>query len=425
LRSVLCHPAGLPLAFFFFDKVAAEPSGGTRCEENPLEVFLPNNRSVRERFRQENQGATRFNGAFETGYRAWMLKKQQYDAEMQRWNNLSQNKRKALESKPKRLNEEDLTKLVTEQIEASLSRGAEAVHQLPVKCRPDSRGRARTDIVLRREDGVGEKKPLLLLMEVGLNCDWWQKAHQNIGYVNAMLLKIDPQEPTVFSDPMLFAVLTVSTQPKSAHDFGSAQLGVFLCVPAVNPVDDTRPKKFRLALMWRMRTDQLSVASSGIAKTLRAACLLPQLLKDLDRKSSDFAYLGPHCCRRGDLVGTLRALDRANAPVRQGFLTICLVPRLHLPPCRPLRAYAPSRTHRSTGRTTRASGTRIGVPTCTRRPFLLEAQGTNPPSRSCAELATVPTLLMILGKAMRLSAMSSCEIIGRDPAYGARTTPPR
>jgi hypothetical protein len=185
----------------------------------------------------------------------------------------------------------------------------EAAHQHGLR---DGREQYYADLVLRRKATETEKKPLLLLLEVGVNCDWWKKADQNVGYIRRFL-SAGVDASTVFEKAVLFAVLTINidNQKRSVPKFKdpvfrSACFGVFVCTRAVAPSASDGKDSFRMSLLWRQESDSLVVTSKAIGKTLRAACLLPDLLDEVDRQGYEFEYLGPSCCRRGNRVRRLR-----------------------------------------------------------------------------------------------------------------------
>jgi hypothetical protein len=174
------------------------------------------------------------------------------------------------------------------------------------------------DFLLCHEDNNDHS--IALITEFGISCDWWRKASQNLQYVEAIRgehgsrpskkIRHSPVGnsglPDVknarFCKPMLFAVVTFD--PTKEKDFASAALGVFLCVPVAT---SKRPRDFRLALLWRTAPKTLQEMSNDFGRVLRAAILLPKLLRAIsDLGANRFRQLGPHCCRVGKTVrGTL------------------------------------------------------------------------------------------------------------------------
>jgi hypothetical protein len=239
-----------------------------------------------------------------------------------------------------------------------------------------------TDLLIRSKAGGEDgKQKIVLLMEVGINTDWWRKVHQNVKYVNHFLEEAGAKEDTVFRSPFLFAVLTISTKNKYDDPaFVAAQLGVFLCTRAKRPSVSKGEESFRMSLLWRQESDNLLETSKAIGKTLRAACLLPDLLDEVDRQGYEFEYLGPSYCRRGNRV---RIFADRDGPVCPGWSCVS-------------RHIITFLLNRCIEHTTLASGTRPAVPTC--MPSLLLPRETAAPSptfRSCAASAILKTILPV------------------------------
>jgi hypothetical protein len=163
----------------------------------------------------------------------------------------------------------------------------------------------RLDVLLCFKETKPNKMPLLLLLEVAVNDNWWRKADQKASYVKSFLAAAQTGT-AVFGSAALFAVLTIcipNEKPKYKDPrFQSAKLGVFLCTKAKAPRSSEGADSFRMSLLWRNESHTLEEASKALGKTIRAACLLPDLLGEADREGYDFEYLGPSCCRRGDRV---------------------------------------------------------------------------------------------------------------------------
>jgi hypothetical protein len=90
---------------------------------------------------------------------------------------------------------------------------------------------------------------------------------------------------------MLLAVLTVELSDGKL--FQSGRLGVFLVTPRA------KEKDFRLCLLSRTESGDLTGLSRAFGKVLRAACRLATLDAD---PTADYEYLGPSCCRVGKQV---------------------------------------------------------------------------------------------------------------------------
>jgi hypothetical protein len=167
-------------------------------------------------------------------------------------------------------------------------------------------------LVRRKPLSDREGKPVVLLLEVGINKGWWTAADRAVSQVESLLVDTDAADcsdgtAVVFAEgtAMILTVLTISTREEGHCQsgdnwvFASSRLGVFLC---------TRPSakhgSVRMSLLWRQESANLLETSKAIGKTLRAACLLPDLLDAMDRQGYDFERLGPNCCRRGNRVRT-------------------------------------------------------------------------------------------------------------------------
>jgi hypothetical protein len=184
-------------------------------------------------------------------------------------------------------------------------------------------------------DGKDTKKSIVALFEFGLeNNNWWTKQHQILKYVKMMRTEEDTNYK--FDQPILLSVITINStsqiggkskkraqkeeltdEAKIAtfqsnlskvtnnknnirdHRF-EARFGVFLCTPKGN--DD-----FRITLLWRHTTQTLSDASAQFGKILHAVQFCSYLRKYCnDHKNTiQYKYLGPNCCKIGDLVSSI------------------------------------------------------------------------------------------------------------------------
>jgi hypothetical protein len=155
--------------------------------------------------------------------------------------------------------------------------------------KPDeaSGGKARDDCT-KKKDGVAGRA--LLLTEVGMtHAEWWRKAHQS--YLSIMGMLQNDKNNKKLTGPMLVAVLTVELSDGKL--FQSGRLGVFLVTPRA------KEKDFRLCLLTRTESGDLTGLSRAFGKVLRAACRLATLDAD---PTADYEYLGPSCCRVGKQV---------------------------------------------------------------------------------------------------------------------------
>jgi hypothetical protein len=280
LRSVLFHPLGLPLVSFFDDDPA-------------LREY------VRESFPQVHKllpyKSNKFDGVLRKSYQGFAKRVKEYD---------QAEKKKKRSGKPKltKPSEESLTKATHEQIESKLEKSLEAKHQHSMYYHVSTKSKARTDILIKRNDD-SDSTAIVLLLEVALGKkpEWWLKADQNVSYLKNFLKDMNKDSKAKFTGPVLFAVLTMrTTNGLDDVTFRSAHLGVFLCAPAT--VSTTCPD-FRMALIWREMFNSLPDASKGMGKTLRAASALARIMANQDSMGfQTFQYLGPNCCRIKDKV---------------------------------------------------------------------------------------------------------------------------
>jgi hypothetical protein len=336
LRSVIHHPAGLPLVCFFNNN--HQPCACV--EEFVASVELATKINQEKTSRRYNEILSTSYRAFERYVRARKSEGKPPLSEEKKETllrllpyGLNRDQRKKLsqgEFNPPMPNEEQLTRTLYEKIREALGDigdggRVEAAHQVPVTSNASRSTRpCVTDLLMRCKAMVDGKQNLVLLMEVGINTDWWQKIHQNIKYAKGFLEEAGQNDGTVFRAPMLFAVLTVRTE--DGYDkpaFQSAQLGVFLCTRAKRPPLSEGGDSFRMALLWRRECEALQEASEGLGKTIRGACLLPDLLYEVTSEGYDFEYLGPNCCRRGDRVRAYAPWGcTRSAPLRGNRLTL-------------------------------------------------------------------------------------------------------
>jgi hypothetical protein len=260
---------------------------------------------------EDAKEADLYNAVFSTSYTRFSKEAQEFYSTEKSKKEQQEDKNKAAETKNNAPSEWALTKAVHDELSQIIGAGEkfEAVHQhtLWYKRGIDEEKRCHVDLLLRRNGDKSTEMPVLLLVEVGFNCDWWQKAHQNASYIENSLDN-SRNTSTVFSNAMLFGVLTINIkqgkgEPKFKDPtFLSAQLGIFLCTRAQAPSSSNAKDSFRMSLLWRNKICNLRETSEAIGKMLRAACLLPKILDEVEQETYDFVYLGPSCCRRGNRV---------------------------------------------------------------------------------------------------------------------------
>jgi hypothetical protein len=290
LRSVLHHPAGLPLAWFLHGR--PERDGGPVARAGMEHYFAEFSMPPRlDAATAESDDVQPYGGVFGASYDAWL--------------NLP----------AKRRTEPMLSDLLRGSIRALL-RGEHhpdlsTLCVIPEKRIPDpptGSHSGRADILISAtaaapaSEGDAAKKGSVprLLVEIGLQNDaWWQKAHQGSMYIGGL---------DDFTEAMMFAVVTVETATKvrrsATGGLGSARVAAFLATPN-KPKSGNAPADFRMSLLWHTETSDVRELSSGFGRILYAAVrLLPDWLRASHRvlESRKFQYLGPNCSKIMDKV---------------------------------------------------------------------------------------------------------------------------
>ena len=163
------------------------------------------------------------------------------------------------------------------------------------------------------------------VVEFGLDgMDWSKKLDQNVKYMDLMVKGNLAADTLLFNDPILFGVVTVEDVAGSDDNF-EFKIGVFLC--SRRDLQDDRDE-FRMSLLWHAKTSNLEVASGYFGRLL-------QVTHDFSRWMSsglqefadenDYQYLSSSCCKckfkaddkEGDHVVVLRSYDnRARTSLR-------------------------------------------------------------------------------------------------------------
>jgi hypothetical protein len=171
---------------------------------------------------------------------------------------------------------------------------------------PDSGKTGRIDVLVSDQtaeegDDDGANRPLLLV-EVGLRHKlWWGKLNQGLRYLRY-------QNTLAISEATLLAVVTF--EEVGRHNM-SARLGVFLVTPKVVQYKHSRGVEFRVSLLWHDDTAKgIADLSRGFGRVLRATCQLPGYIVAARSMIDRGAYrcLGPNCCRikvNGEEVGSV------------------------------------------------------------------------------------------------------------------------
>lgn len=188
------------------------------------------------------------------------------------------------------------------------------------------------DFIVRKETSI------VAMFEFGLdNSIWWTKQDQILKYVKILRTNVDPNYK--IDQPMLLSVITINKVGKKIEkrkigDDGKesekeklseterndilrsnlkkitsneidleqvtlqARFGVFLCMPKGTN------NEFRIALLWRHSAKTLKDASTQFGRLLNAVqfCSFLREHCTLHEDAIKYKYLGPNCCKIGDLV---------------------------------------------------------------------------------------------------------------------------
>jgi hypothetical protein len=137
--------------------------------------------------------------------------------------------------------------------------------------------------------GAGDGRALLLLAVGTRHKDWWKKVRDGISRIKGILLNTTESRYKIqLAAPLLMAVVTIERGDKA---FQSGRLGAFLVTP--------KAKEFRVCLLSRVESGDLTGLSRAFGRVLRAARCLAILEAD---PSVGHVPLGPACCRIGNKV---------------------------------------------------------------------------------------------------------------------------
>jgi hypothetical protein len=149
---------------------------------------------------------------------------------------------------------------------------------------PDMTG--KVDVLVKDKEG----SPVLMIEAGLLNDDWWKKVDQGLMYVPGL---------AHFTKPFMFVVLTIDANKDDPDNaFHGGRMGAFLITPRTS--GPNRFAKFRMSLLWRDATTDLSLFSEQFGRILRATCLLSKwnnAAPPPPPPSMSYHYLGPSCCR--------------------------------------------------------------------------------------------------------------------------------
>jgi hypothetical protein len=329
LRSVLFHPAALPLAVHFNERESGEGGGGGTARRDDragvLRDYVPD--EVRGLLQRAKESSLH-DSALSASYAAWKERSEKYHRRQEARRAWKERARTPARQrgqhplpKPNKLKRpcgETLGGLLAATIRAQLAAsgptdGVRVVQQQRHNQSDtnwyDSLGVitgkiGQIDVLLggaKRIGGSNESASMLLGVGVDTS-DWWQVAyHTIVNYREAT------NEGPFQKGPVLLAILDITTAREEklpSSDFRSSKLALFLCSTSKSGGDDAKDDDFKLALLWRQAYTSLDVASRGIGNALRTACLLPSLLDEVNRLVADFESFGPSCCRYGEKART-------------------------------------------------------------------------------------------------------------------------
>jgi hypothetical protein len=288
LRSVLMHPMGLPLLFFFNNVNAAKQFGYVKAA---LDGFnsITDDRRLRE-------------NVFAATVLDWQV------------------------------GETDLTKKLMFNIKHCKIGDSLLTTDREKQIIGNEGQKAFVDYIFSEKKDATGKSSIVALFEFGLqNNNWWTKQHQILKYVQMMRTEEDPNYK--IDQPILLSAITINEESKIGGDskkrtreemsdeakietFESnlqkttenenndhrfeARFGVFLCTPKGD-------NEFRISLLWRHTTTTLKEASAAFGRVLHAVQLCSYLRNYCNdqRKTIDYKYLGPNCCKIGDTVSLI------------------------------------------------------------------------------------------------------------------------
>ena len=162
----------------------------------------------------------------------------------------------------------------------------------------DEQGNNQVDVLLTSDSALNRNEAVLLF-EIGWDCrnhHWWKKADQALIYLDQMAKNKRSGRAACFGKkPMLLAVVAIERDVNERFKLG--QIAVFLCWhKGLNDLS--------LSLLWRRKTKNAAEMSKAIAFTIMAGQHLDKWCNSghpdfpcADRNCTDFAYLGPNCCR--------------------------------------------------------------------------------------------------------------------------------
>ena len=151
------------------------------------------------------------------------------------------------------------------------------------------------DILLSSSNDKSPSTPLALIQVGRKNEKWWKKLDRAGKYLDIMNDN-SVGEKMKFQNAMICAILTFEGEDNT-QEFQS-QFGIFLCWPNTG-------KRFRMALLWNARADDLSVVSKDFGRFLRVVSSFAVWLAH--GPQVDYEYLSCNVCRVGNMVRWLRS----------------------------------------------------------------------------------------------------------------------
>lgn len=187
----------------------------------------------------------------------------------------------------KGLKEKELTTTISEKINALSFANFHARPEIELKEQNLKYG--NIDILLTTNESLDSPYALI---EFGLhNNDWWKKVDQNVKYLDKIALG---HQEVKFHKPILFAAVTLEDRRDgdgSQTNF-PFKIGVFLCTPKEEEVRNS----FRMSLLWQATAADLTQASKLFGRFLRVTHDFCKW-RDVPAKEDEFKYLSSNCCK--------------------------------------------------------------------------------------------------------------------------------
>jgi hypothetical protein len=156
------------------------------------------------------------------------------------------------------------------------------------------------DILFSTEEKSSMKRSTpLVVIEVGRsNSNWWQKFDQGCKYVVSLGETQVGDNRLDFTEPLLYAVLTIQGEKGGDGEFEARQ-AVFLCSRKGN-------HDMRMTLLRQSKTDSIQAASLEFGRLLHVTSFFKDLRKACAEKTEEtvYQYFSSSCCKVGDYVSS-------------------------------------------------------------------------------------------------------------------------